>query len=163
MGETLHDSAALLSEAVINHARILTEDPDNPPAVIQAAEQLREAARRYVQVVLDVTGWGNPLHDLLGLEGSAANEVQPSQQSEGDNVEITAKYKVRVRDPERAMALARQGIDDGTSVSDNDVRESDHPVDIVSALFGVDGWDPAKYGADVLSVVEATWEASPTD
>ena len=121
VSETLQESAGLLSEAVINHARVLAEDPDNPAVVIQAAEQLREAASQYVRVVLDLTGWGNPLHDLLGLEESPLNETQPPQPPEGENVEIVAKYKVRLNDRDRAMALARQRIGYGTTLANNDV------------------------------------------
>ncbi|MFC6082700.1 hypothetical protein [Sphaerisporangium aureirubrum] len=144
-----------LGSAIEEHARILTETPDDYPRVVEAVNRLRALAIAYADLCAEEAGWGDPFSDLksdrrAAQEESAQEPAGPAGE-ESPVVTLEAAYRILVTDVAAAGRLAGEQ-------SGEDLLGA--PSDVVAQLFMRDGWDPSQYG-DVLVVLDQTWSCGP--
>ncbi|MFC4534543.1 hypothetical protein [Sphaerisporangium dianthi] len=143
-----------LGSAIEEHARVLSESPDDYPRVVGAVNRLRASAIAYAALCADQAGWGNPFSDL---ENEPDSDDEEAEQAAGAAdgaapvVVLEASYRIRVNDMEAATRLV------GDQASDDLLGA---PSDVVSRLYVRDGWDPSLYG-DVFDVLDQSWTCGP--
>ncbi|PZG22476.1 hypothetical protein [Nonomuraea aridisoli] len=150
MANELSAKAAELGAAIVEHARVLEESPDDYPRVAQALNRLRSAALEYAERCADSTGWGNPFSDLEEDREEEAETAIP----DGATVDVEAHYRIRVNDVAALTRLLGE-------TAAEDVLGA--PSDVVAQLFIRDGWDPAQYGGHLLTLVDQSWSCGPAD
>ncbi|MFI7614827.1 hypothetical protein ACIBP6_26730 [Nonomuraea terrae] len=149
MANELSAKAAELGAAIVEHARVLEESPDDYPRVAEALNRLRSAALGYAELCADSTGWGNPFSDL---EEDREDEEETVGAADGATVDVEAHYRIRVNDVAALTRLLGEAAAE-------DVLGA--PSDVVAQLFMRDGWDPAQYGGHLLTLVDQSWSCGP--
>lgn len=145
-----------LVEAIENHAIAAAESSDDE-TILTATDGLREAAWRYVCEFMATTQWGNPFAGLEEEAEESTEEVELPHEHDGKArgapvYEVQARYRVAVRDRKQASYLvAAQAKHKGTTW-----EPVEDAVDVISALFQLDGWAPWKYG-DSIDTLFAEW------
>ncbi|GAA5082587.1 hypothetical protein [Streptomyces similanensis] len=148
--------ADVLADAVRLHALQLHGDPDDSVAVMSAVNGLAEAVKRYADACFTETRWGNPF--AVRTEKEETTPEAPSKGKKSTIVTVEAKYCIGVRDMRAAKnLLARRGVSGDPCAPD----VSDNPVDVVTALFLDDGWNPSTYDQSVIELIEEEWSCKP--
>ncbi|MEV7154295.1 hypothetical protein AB0N77_06660 [Streptomyces misionensis] len=157
--ETADDLLTLadaLADAVRLHALQLHADADDSVAVMSSVNAVTDAVRKYADACFTATRWGNPFAVRKEEEDPAPEKTPKGKKS--TTVTVEAKYRIAVRDLRAARnLLARRGAPGDPCLSE----VSDSPVDVVTALFLDDGWNPSTYDQSVIELIDEEWSCKP--
>ncbi|MGW0133523.1 hypothetical protein [Streptomyces sp. NPDC003299] len=157
--ETADDLLSLadaLADAVRAHALQLHSDPDDSVAVMSAVNGLTQAVQRYADACFTETRWGNPFAVRTEKDESAPEKTPKGKQPAV--VTVDATYRIGVRDMKAAQNLLTRR---GASADPCSPGVLDNPVDVVTALFLDDGWNPSRYDQSVIELIDEEWTCKP--
>ncbi|GGK64048.1 hypothetical protein Sme01_26050 [Sphaerisporangium melleum] len=156
-GGDLLAGARDLGSAIEEHARVLTEAPDDYPRVVEAVNHLRATAIAYADLCAREAGWGDPFSNLASDrradEEAEAEEPAGAAGEQAPVVDLEVDYRIRVHDVAGAARLIGEEVSPDLPGAASDV---------VARLFQRDGWDPSRYG-DIFEVLDHTWSCGPDD
>lgn len=131
-------------QALDTHARVVLEDRDDVPRVIEAVNALQAAVLAYEAALMESSGWSNPIRHLGRLPLYVSDDIwhasddlgQESSHSENTTrVRVGVEYTLAV-DDEELLGNFVEG------------RGGDRPsstLEAVRFLFECDSWDPQQY------------------
>ena len=144
----LIDAAKAVGEALLRHAAVCSNSPDDFRTVIEAGEVLVSAVNVYEQVLHAQTGWSNPIRHLGPIPGLDQDGlVEPTSHQRTTDVDqaiavkVSVNYKLVVN--EEALVRFVQ-----TRVSP-DPKNAGEAVDL---LFRSDSWDVGQYPPSIASL-----------
>ena len=153
---SIDSSISLIESALRAHARAVQHYPENVAAIIEAGNAIRQEILRYERVLMDETGWSNPIR-YLGPQPahSRAQREDSVDLKTGSNtiqVSVSAEYVVAVESQWEIETFI-------------EARGGERPNSIVEAieyLYECDGWDVAQYPPQRIRLVDSRHSVSLT-
>ncbi|MFD0687997.1 hypothetical protein [Actinomadura fibrosa] len=147
----LRSVAEELCAAVIEHARLCTETPDDAPRIMPVVSNIHRLIRSYGDTLIEKSGWSNPLLNVeeptTGPEDEQAGDRADSPPGERTWVSIVDSHAMYVDDPKALIgyAEARTGSKIGNA------------AEALLLLCKTDGWKPDSY---TDGAIEVDWRST---
>ncbi|MFF4189105.1 hypothetical protein ACFYZ9_38545 [Streptomyces sp. NPDC001691] len=139
--------------AVMEHAALCEDDPDNAPRIMPVVARIQELARSYGDVVLDRSGWSNPVVGIARAIPTAEQESPTKSQAEESGskkgrlwISVIDEHALFVDDPDALIAY----VEDRTGGGVDGVTEA------LTTLCKMDGWQPEL---NLENVVQTDWRS----
>lgn len=154
--DSIESSISLVESALRAHARAVQHHPENVAAIIEAGNALRQEVLEYERVLMDETGWSNPVRHLgpqpAHSRVQGLDDIDLKSGSDAIQVSVSAEYIVAVD--------SQWGIE--TFVEARGGERPNSIVEAISYLYECDGWDAAQYPPRRIRLVSRRHDVSLT-
>lgn len=145
---SLEEAARKVGAAIEAHAGVVSDDPNDVLRVIEAGDVLRRAVLDYETILMDSSGWSNPIRHLgrLPMFSEDFDESNAGDAYDAEwTVRVTATYELSVADEELLNNLVEG-------------RGGERPSTVAGAvrfLFEADSWDVQQYPSARIRLARA--------